>query len=256
MHKLTTRFAASSSGLRAVVVAVVLGVSALPGMAQTPSGGVGIPSAQRQGVLLLNSSATVEVAQDWMTLVFSANREGVNASLVQAQLKEAADAALAQARRVARPGQIEVQTGNFSIRPRYSAKGELNGWQGTAELVVEGRDMAGMAALSGSVQTMSIARVGYSLARETQQKAAEEVTRQAIAKFRAQASDYARQFGFNDYTLLEVQVGAEDGNGPSPRMMAMAVAPRLKAMDEAAPLPVEAGKSAVTATVSGSVQLR
>ena len=45
-------------------------------------------------------------------------REGQDAATVQSQLKQALDAALAEARKAARPGQVEVQTGNFSLYPR------------------------------------------------------------------------------------------------------------------------------------------
>ena len=33
---------------------------------------------------------------------------------------------------------------------------------------------------------------------------------QAIARFRARAGDYAKQFGFNGYTVREVNVGTAD----------------------------------------------
>ncbi len=86
---------------------------------------------------------------------------------MQSQLKQALDAALAEARKAARPGQVEVQTGNFSLYPRYAGQGQrINGWQGTAELVVEGRDMPAIGQLTGRITTMTIARVGYGLSRE------------------------------------------------------------------------------------------
>jgi len=75
--------------------------------------------APPQGVLGLSASASVEVAKDVLTVAFATTKEGADANLVQAQLKEALDAALAEARKVAKPGQLDVQTGNFSIYPRY-----------------------------------------------------------------------------------------------------------------------------------------
>jgi predicted secreted protein len=68
-------------------------------------------AAPLQGVLTLNATATVEAPQDWMMLTLSVNREGTDAGAVQTQLKQAVDAALAEARRVAKPGQVEIQTG-------------------------------------------------------------------------------------------------------------------------------------------------
>jgi predicted secreted protein len=126
---------------------------------------------------------------------------------VQSQLKQALDAALAEARKAARPGQLEVQTGNFSLYPRYAAKGGINGWQGSAELVVEGKDMPAIGQLTGRIGTMTIARVGYGLSRELREKVEGEVTAQAIARFRARAADYAKQFGYAGYLMREVSVG-------------------------------------------------
>ena len=49
------------------------------------------------------------------------------------------------------------------MNPRYSPKGQLNGWQGTAELVIEGRDLTGIGQLAGRIQSMTIARVAQGL---------------------------------------------------------------------------------------------
>ena len=50
-------------------------------------------------------------------------RKAPTPNAVQAQLKQALDAALAEAKKAARPGQVDVQTGNFSLFPRYTQQG-------------------------------------------------------------------------------------------------------------------------------------
>jgi predicted secreted protein len=202
-------------------------------------------------VVNLTSSARVEVTKDLLHITFTATREGPDAQSVQAALKQALDAALAEAKRVQKPGQIDVRTGNFSLYPRHAPKGgAITGWQGTAELVAEGRDMTGIAQLAGRIQSMSIARVGQSLSREAREKVEGEVSAQAIARFRAQAVEMARAFGYAGYTLREVTVGT---NEPPPNMPMMRMQAMAKAEDAA--LPVEAGQGIVSATVSGSVTL-
>ncbi len=217
------------------------------------------PMAQAQTVrkdaLNLSATASQEVARDVLGVVFSTTREGSDASAVQTQLKQALDAALAEARKIAKPGQVEVQAGNFSLYPRYSSKpgagNAITGWQGTAEMVVEGKDMGAIAQLTGRIDTMRIARVGYSLSREAREKVEGEVVAQAIARYKARAQDYARQFGFTGYQIGEVSVNTPEG-GPMPMAAPMV---RMKAagavMDEA--LPVEAGKATVSVTVNGVV---
>ena len=52
-------------------------------------------TAPAQGVLGLSASASVEVTKDLLSVTFSTSKEGADANAVQAQLKQALDAALA-----------------------------------------------------------------------------------------------------------------------------------------------------------------
>ena len=217
--------------------------------------GAGGAAAQVQppvsGVLSLTTTASVEVTKDVLGIVFSTTRDGADAQAVQSALKQALDAALAEAKRAAKPGQVEVQTGNFSISPRYTNKGASNGWQGSAELVLEGRDMQAIGQLTGRITTLTISRVGYNLSRELREKSEGEVSAQAIARYRAKAADYAKQFGYAGYAIREVNVNANEQmppRGVPMQMKAMAVA-----AEEA--LPVEPGKGTVSVNVSGTVQM-
>ena len=202
--------------------------------------------------LSLSASATAEVTRDLLGISFSTTREGPEAAAVQNGLKQALDAALAGARKIAKPGQVEVQTGGFSLYPRHDPKtGKINGWQGSAELQVEGRDTAAIAQLAGRISTLSIARVGYSLSRESREKAEADITAQAISRYRAKAADYAKQFGYTGYVIGDVNIASDEGAGAPRPMMAM----RMKAEMADAALPTEAGKATVTVNVNGSVQL-
>jgi predicted secreted protein len=212
---------------------------------------------QPSGVLNISSSASVEVTKDVLAVAFSVTREGADAQAVQSGLKQALDAALAEARKIAKPGQVEVQTGNFSLYPRYTnpTKGGqpvISGWQGSAELLVQGKDITPIAQLSGRIQTMTIARVGYSLSREAREKVETDLTAQAIARWRAKAALMAQQFGYSGYSVREVNVATNDAQRP-PMPMMMKAARASSVADEA--LPTEAGKDEVTATVNGSVQM-
>jgi predicted secreted protein len=228
-------------GLLAVLVATGAAAQPMPPVAPSP-----------QGVLNLTASASVEVTRDVLVLTFAATREGADPAAVQSELKRALDAALAEARKAAQPGQIEVSTGNFTLYPRYAPKGGIAGWQGRAEMVVQGRDVDGIGRLAGRISTMAVAGVSQRLSREAQRRVEGEVVAQAIERFRAQAGDVARLFGYQGYTLREVAVATgSDGERPMPMMRAEAMAAAADA-----PLPVEPGKGTVTATVSGSVQMK
>jgi predicted secreted protein len=206
-----------------------------------------------QNVVSLNSSAELEVTYDLLTVTLNATKDGPEAAAVQAGLKQVLDAALAEAKKAAQPGAMDVRTGNFSLYPRYSRDGRISGWQGSAELVLEGKDTQRVAQAAGKLQGMNITNVGYSLSRELREKHETAITAEAIKKYQAKAAEVARQFGFAGYTLREVAVQAnEPGFVPRPRMMSMAKG--AEAADAA--LPVEPGKGTITVNVNGSVVLK
>jgi predicted secreted protein len=235
------------STIRRVSFGLALAALALASSAQT----LPVP----QNVVSLAAAASLQVPQDWLTVVLATTREGNDAATLQAQLKLALDTALAEVRRAARgtaPQDLEVQTGGFSLNPRYGRDGRMSGWSGRAELQLQGRDTAAIAQLAGRIQTLTVASTGFSLSREAREKVESQVVAEAIGRFRARADEVSRQFGFAGWTLREVNVQTELPMGqPQPRMRvasAMAVS-----ADEA--LPVEAGKATVSVTVAGSVAL-
>jgi predicted secreted protein len=220
-------------------------IATLPAAADTPP---------PQGVLSLSATASVEVTKDLLSVTFSTSKDGSDANTVQAQLKQALDAALAEAKKAARPGQVDVQTGTFSLYPRYAAKGGINGWQGTAEVIVDGRDMTAIGQLSGRITTMTVARVSYRLSREANQKVENEVAAEAIARYRAKAGEYAKQFGYAGYSIREVNITTtEPQQGPVPMLRAQF---SEKSSSPGDALSVDPGKALVNANVNGTVQMK
>jgi len=202
--------------------------------------------------LSLSASATAEVTNDVLVISFSTQREGADPAALQAHLTQALNAALAEARKAARPGQVDISTGNFSVQPRYTGKDEPLKWQGMVELRAEGKDFEALALLVSRIRTLSVAQVGYRLSREAREKVEGEVSTQAITRFRSQAEAHAKAFGFGSVTLRAVEVSTNASSGPPmPRFRAASAEMTMPA----APLPVQAGTSEVSVVVSGSVQM-
>jgi predicted secreted protein len=230
------------------VCALFAGAALAPAMAQQA-----MPYETLQNVAQLSASGSVEVQQDLLSISMSTTRDGTDAGVVQTQLKQALDTALAQAKQAAAPGQMDVRTGNFSLYPRYGKDGKINGWQGSTELVLEGKDFPRITGTAGKIQTLTMSNVSFALSRDQRARVEGEAQAQAIERFKAKAGEVARNFGFSSYTLREVSVNANDqGSPPRPRMLAMSA----KAEMSDASIPVEAGKSTVLVTVSGSVQMK
>ena len=213
------------------------------------------PAAEVRNVVQLSATGTVEVQQDLLVLNLGTSKEGAEAAGVQSQLRQALDAALAEAKRNAQPGQLDVRTGPFGLYPRYGKDGKINGWQGRAELVLEGRDFSRITTTAAKIQSMAISQVSFGLSREARAKVEGEAQTQAIEQFKARAAELAKGFGFSGYSLREVAVNSNEMNpGPRPRMIA--VEAKMGSMAADAPMPVEAGKAQVVVNVSGSVQMR
>ncbi len=131
----------------------------------------------------LSASATLQVPQDELTLTLSTQREGSNAPDVQNQLKAALDAALTLARRQAQSPLMSVSTGRFGLSPRHDRNGKLIGWQGTAELVLQGRDFVRISQTAAQLQTLSVASVVFGLSAQQRQEAQAQAQSQAIEQF-------------------------------------------------------------------------
>lgn len=207
-----------------------------------------------RNIIQLSSEGTVEAQQDWLTVSLSATKEGSDATAVQAQLRQIVQMALGELKKSAVPGAMEVRSGAFSLQPRYGNDGKMSGWSGTAELLLEGSDFARISAAAAKAQPMTIRSLGFGLSRQSQAQLETQAQALAIDNFKSRAAQIARSFGFADYALREVSVNtASQGGGPVPRMMAMSG--RAMAAD-AAPVPMESGKSLVVVSVSGAVQLK
>ena len=206
-----------------------------------------------QNIVSIATQGTVDVQQDLLSISMNTTKDGSDAAGVQSQLKAALDAALAIAKPAALPQQMEVRTGQFSMYPRYGRDGKINGWQGTVELVLEGKDFPRISQTAGKIQTLTMGNVGFALSREQRAKVETDAQTIAIDRFKAKAQELAKAFGFSSYTLREVAVNANDQGFPSPRMRESTMS-MSKSQDSS--VPIEAGKSAVVVNVSGAVQLK
>lgn len=229
----------------AALSAVTMAFSTMPAYAEPDS-----PA----NVVRFTASATQELTQDLLIVTLQANREGVQAAEVQAGLKQLLESALADARKSAQVQGMEVRTGAFSVQPRYNSAGRVNGWQGSAQLILEGTDVARITQTTGRLNQLNVINVSYGLSRGLREQYESSLTSQAIARFKTRASQIASDFGLKGYKLGDIAVSSTDpGFEPRPYMLQ---AMRAKSAEMAdAPLPVEPGKGSLSVTVSGQVVL-
>ncbi|KVG75330.1 SIMPL domain-containing protein [Burkholderia ubonensis] len=205
------------------------------------------------GVLSLSSQASAEVPQDIIHITLFYEQQAKDPGSLTSALNQRADAALAQAKAVSG---VTAHTGAFSVYPSTDRDGRISAWRGRTEVVLESRDFAAASKLSGQLSNlMQVANVEFSLSPEAQRAAEQKLTTEAIKSFRVRADEAAKAFGYNNYSIRDVNVGSGRNVQPYPRMMAMA-APAMDSAKMSAPIAVEGGKATVSVTVNGSVQMK
>ena len=233
----------------ALVAAVPLAMTLAPRAALAQSEAHYQPS----GVLSLSAQASAEVPQDVVTITLFYEQEANDPASLTATLNQRADQALQKAKGVAG---VTARSGQFSIYPSTDRDGRISAWRGRTEVVLESHDFAAASKLAGDIASvMQVGNVQFSLSPEAQRAAEQKLSGQAIASFREQAAANARAFGYNGYTVRDVNVGHQ-GVPPRPMMMMMSARAMSADAKAAPPMPLEGGTSTVSVNVSGSVQMK
>jgi predicted secreted protein len=210
-----------------------------------------------QNVVSFQSSASTEVAQDQMRITLSTTLEGSAAQEVQGRLKKAVDAALAEAKQQAQAEKMEVTTGSFRINPRYGKDSKITGWQGYAEVMLEGTDFARITSTAAQIKSLNMSGISFGLAPKTQREAEAKAQGDAINSFKNRAQQLSTAFGFRAYSIREVNINGNDYGGMQPvaasRMKVMMASPMMEADSG---IPAEPGKTRVEVSVNGSIQMQ
>ncbi|SOZ13992.1 conserved hypothetical protein, DUF541; putative exported protein [Cupriavidus taiwanensis] len=226
------------------LAATLLGTTAVVASAH------GGPTETPSGVLSLTAQAVTEVPTDIVHLTLAAEQEGAEPAAISSGLSSRTQAVITQARRVQG---VTAESGGFTIHPSTDRNGRISTWRGRSEVILKSRDFAAVSRLAGELASqMQVQNIAFSLSREAREAAEAKLAEQAIASFRSKAQATTRLFGYGSYTIREVSVNETGMVPPVPRMYGAA-----KAMmaDAAVPVPVEGGKTQVTVSVNGSVQM-
>ena len=227
--------------MKKLLAASLLSTTAAMAAAQT----VAPPS----GILSLSAQDATEVPTDVVHLTLAAEQEGPEPTAISNALSSRTQAVLAQAKRTSG---VEAQSGGFTIHPNTDRNGRISTWRGRSEVILKSKDFAAVSKLAGELASqMQVQNIAFSLSRETRLAAEQKLADQAVAAFRDKAQATTKLFGYSGYTIREVSLNESGGVMPMPRMYA------AKAMSDSAgaPIPVEGGKSQVTVSVNGSVQM-
>ena len=215
-----------------------------------------VHAEQNPPIAHLSASATVQVPQDWLVIRMTVQKEGTDAAQVQRQIKTSLASALTQAQSEAEATALEVSTGQMNVSPRYNREGRTNGWNGMAELILQGRDIERITSAAGRMTGLVVSQVEWQISPELLTQTQTKVQAQAVTQWRAKAAALTQQLGLSRYTIKELSLNPA-GQGPVPGPRALPVAMMDTAADgRSAPLPLQAGQSQVSVVVSGQIWLQ
>jgi predicted secreted protein len=192
--------------------------------------------------------AVREVANDWATARMTVQAEGKQAAAVAAEVNTAMKSALDRARRA---DGIEVRSGGYSTQPVYD-DGRVVRWRASQTLLLESGDTDALSSLIGTLQSESVMLSGieFGVRRETRREVEDALISEALTRFRARAALVAEGLGAKDWSVAEVNVGAQNVAPPPvyrhERALSMASAPAPS---------FAAGTSEIRVTASGTVRL-
>ena len=197
----------------------------------------------------LTAEASRPAANDMVRATVFAEASGNN----PAELARRVNQEIAEGLKVikAKPG-ITVKSGRQSTFPVYGQNQKIDSWRIHSELILESRDVAAVSELLGQLQQMRLAVSGVNQlpTPETRRKVEDEATRDAIAAFRQRAAVVAEVLG-KPYVIRHLSVQQSGQLPPMPMLRAR----RAMADEAAAPIPLAAGESLVTTTVSGQIEV-
>ena len=205
--------------------------------------------AQAGTLVDLSAEASRPAPNDEIHAMVYAEATGNNPAELAKRINQALTEALKAAR--GQPG-ISAKTGSQSTYPLYGQNQRIENWRMRAELQLESRDSGALSEMLGRLQQMKLAvgHVSQQVSAESRRLAEDSATQDAIRAFEARAKVIAGVFG-KGYRIKQISVQQHGGPPPMPMLRARGAA----MMAETAPVPIEAGESLVTTSISGQIEL-
>lgn len=226
------------------LVAAVVFVSASSAIAQV--------SLEPANLVRLDAVVSTPITPDTAVLTMAAERSGSDSPAITQQVNKLMGDAVREAKTMSG---VEAITGNFSTQQQYDNRGNVIGWTVRSDLILKSKDFGTLGKLSGNLsQSLKIVGSGFEVSRELRAREETVLLQRGLEAFQAKAKTAAQTLGFGGYTLRDIhiqQAQLEGGNQPRPMMLIA-----RGAMADAAPVQIEAGRTAINLTVSGSIQLK
>ena len=208
---------------------------------------VTLPVFAATTVIELSSETSLPAVNDLVRATVSAEATGTTPGELSKQVNGLIADALKTAK--ATPA-VKTQSGGTSTYPIYSKGGKIESWRMRSELSLESANIAALSELLGKLQTsLTVSNLMFQPSPETRKKVENAVMLDAISAFKTRAKVISDAMG-KPYHIKQLVVNTS-GRYVQPMMRAAA----KSMVSDASPMPMEAGETQVSATVSGQIEL-
>jgi uncharacterized protein len=211
------------------------------------------PAYADDTILKLSETATVMVAPDELAASMRAEAIAPTAQEAQKRVNELMAAAITAAKKVSG---VVVSTGSYNVWRIVASPTDRNErWQSGQSLNLTGKDAEAMLKLVGDLQQMGLVQSNllWRLSRDSERKARQDATRQALSTLRARADEAAEILGLRFESFREVRL---DSVAPPPILPRLQMSARATMAAPAPPPNAEAEDMPVTASAEADVVLK
>jgi predicted secreted protein len=199
-------------------------------------------------VLNLDAQATSEVPYDIAIVTLAIDRESKSSDTLSADINKILSDAMAEAKKAG----VSAESGGYYVSPTYNNRNQRVGWHGRAEIVLRSKDFTAIGKLGGELaERMQMAGMGFDLSPERRQSEESRLIEEAVTHLKTKARTTLKALGYQDFSIRQITL-SQGGAMVHPQVATMARA----AMTDAAPVPVEGGKTRISVTLSGSLQMK
>ena len=213
------------------------------------AGSLLLPAAEAGTLIELSAEASRPAANDLLRAVVYAEANAAD----PAELAKRVNQDIAEALRLIKgKAGISVKSGNQHTYPVYGNNRKIDAWRMRSELVLESKDGAALSELLAKLQQMKLALGNVSqLPSPAMRRVVEDgVTQDAIRAFEARAALVAGTLG-KPYKIKRLNIQQSSQVPPMPMLRAA----KMEMAGDAAPVPLEAGESQISSSISGEIEL-
>ena len=195
----------------------------------------------------LQAQAEREIPNDQMIVLLATEHEGSDTASLAAKINSDMQWALEIIKKY--PA-VESQTKSYQTYPTYRKQVVIS-WRASQQIEIKSENIAALTELVGKVQEkLQVKQMSFNPTRETRVRFENELLEEAMQAFLARVEIVKKHMPVKNHRIINLNINTGGYRPP----VIHAQRAMMKSMEMASAPSVEAGKSKITVTVSGSVQ--